>query len=337
MKIAIAGCGNIAKAYLDCIAEKDCLEVCGLFDLDKEKAMELSQGKYHLYDSIQDILADKNVEWLVNLTPPKVHYSVIKEALEAGLKVYSEKPLCLDLVKSKELAGLSKKFGLPLVCAPITYLGEAQQAVMKEVISGKLGDLRFAMGEMHNGFIESWHPAPEPFYQIGPLWDVGLYILMHMLHSLGKVKRVQAQGSFVRPNREDLEGHSFKIGKPDFIHCLLEFHSGAHGRLATSFVVPGQRSQYGALEYHGSKGSVHVDSPILFDSPVDYRPDGDFPAQSIELTDPYQGIDWARGLELLATEQGVPEILSLDMTIHGLEVLHAIEESYEKSCWIELP
>lgn len=336
MRLAIAGCGNIAKHYMDAIEEKDCLEIIGLFDLDRQKAQDLGENRFYVYGNFGELLGDPKVDWLVNLTPPSTHYSVISQALRSGVKVYSEKPLTLDKEKTFELARLSKEQGIPLVSAPITYLGDAQQAGMKIVQSGKLGDVRFVLGEMHNGFIENWHPDPEIFYQIGPLWDVGLYPLMHMLYSLGKVKRVQAQGCFVRPERKNLQGKSFSIGKPDFIDCLLEFHNGTHGRLATSFVVPGQRSQYGSLEYHGSEGSLHMESPILFHSALEFRPEGERPSEPVSLTNPYQGIDWARGLELLALHEDIPDILSLDMTLHSLEILHAIEESYSRNSWIEI-
>ena len=204
------------------------------------------------------------MEWLVNLTPPAAHYDIIKTALNSGKPVYTEKPLTMDLVQARELVDLAKEKKVPLISAPITYLGDAQQLCLERIESGILGKIQFVTAELHNGFIEHWHPEPEPFLQVGPLYDIGLYPLMHMIHSLGRISQVQAMGSYVCPSRKSLSGVEFRIGEPDFITAHLRFQSGVVARLSLSFVLSMERTKSQCLEYHGSLGNHCVGKPLFF-------------------------------------------------------------------------
>jgi len=47
--------------------------------------------------SMEEMLADESIELVVNLTTPGAHYRVIKQLLEAGKHVYTEKVLAVEL------------------------------------------------------------------------------------------------------------------------------------------------------------------------------------------------------------------------------------------------
>src|SRR6478736_5174689 len=98
-------------------------------------------------------------------------------ALEAGRHVYSEKPLALHPIEARTLVELARSRGLRLGCSPSTFLGEAQQTATALVRSGRLGTVRAIYAEVDWGRIETWHPAPAPFYDVGALFDVGVYPL----------------------------------------------------------------------------------------------------------------------------------------------------------------
>lgn len=88
---------------------------------------------------MEEILADPEIEMVVILTPPATHYTLIKQALEAGKHVYTEKVLALKLAEAKELCDLANEKGLYLGSAPDTFMGAAWQKCNEIVKEGTLG------------------------------------------------------------------------------------------------------------------------------------------------------------------------------------------------------
>ena len=82
--------------------------------------------------------------------------------------------------ESWALVNLAKEKGLRFSSSPITYMGEAQDAAWSILESGKLGTVRLVYAEVNHGFIEAWHPNPQPFYDLGVIWDVAVYPLTLM-------------------------------------------------------------------------------------------------------------------------------------------------------------
>ena len=177
-RVAIIGCGNIAGPYSKDIRKQDSLEIAGFSDIDQARAQAFATehgGK--AYANLEEALSDSSVDVIVNLTIFQAHYEVVKAALLAGKHAYSEKPLALKADEALELVALAKAKNLKLGCAPITFLGEAQQTAMKLIREGKIGTPRVVYAEVNHGRIESWHPNPGPFYAVGPNLDVGVYPL----------------------------------------------------------------------------------------------------------------------------------------------------------------
>lgn len=330
LNLAVIGCGNISTSYIKDILRYPELNLMGIYDLDTGKAAELAEEHgVRRFEMWSEALDNPELALVVNLTAPTAHYSVVMEALEAGKHVYTEKPLSMDQGETRRMVETADSRDLMLFSAPITILGDAQNLVTESVRAGKIGEPLFAVAEVHNGFIEDWHPAPREFYRIGPLFDVGLYPLMHLIRTLGRVCEIRAIGGKVKKTRTSLDGNSFNIESPDFITAMLTFESGAWARMSTSFVVNESRSRIGGIEYHGSEGSITMDSNYLYNANVRFKgvDDGDW--TDMVLQDAYDGIDWARGLvhveKLFAGKE--ENLLPVENAVHGLDVLHAIRES----------
>ena len=117
VKIGILGLGAISGIYLKNLTGlfKE-VEVTGVYDLIPEK-MEQAQKEYHIprvYSSMEEMLDDKDIEIILNLTRPFEHYQTTKAALLAGKHVYSEKPLAANFEEGKELVALAQEKGLLL-------------------------------------------------------------------------------------------------------------------------------------------------------------------------------------------------------------------------------
>src|SRR5690349_13839253 len=96
VKIGIIGCGNISGAYFQGGAAFANLDIVACADLDVGRAQAKAEefGVPKACD-VATLLADPDIEIVVNLTIPKAHASVALQAIEAGKSVYNEKPLAI--------------------------------------------------------------------------------------------------------------------------------------------------------------------------------------------------------------------------------------------------
>jgi predicted dehydrogenase len=228
---------------------------------------------------------------------------------------------------------LAAQRGLLFGCSPFVILGEAQQTLKKVVADGLVGEVKEVYAEMNWSRIESWHPAPAPFYGrgAGPLFDVGCYPLSVLIQILGSVTAVRAMGGIRLSERTIASGpkagEGFTVTNPDHTCALLEFTSGTHGRLTASFF--GVKSAQTGIEVHGTEGSLRLDSVVGFNSKLEVCKVGKREWEAVPLIrEPFQGIEWARGpLELAAgiregkslTCPGEAAYHVLDVTLSALE------------------
>ena len=190
MKVGIVGAGNIATPYARTIVAADGLELVAVADALEGRA-EALVGEFGgvAYASAEALLADDNVDAVVNLTAAVAHAEVTAAALEAGKHVHSEKPLALSYPEAKGLVDLARDRGLRLSASPATLLGEAQQTTWKLVRDGALGTVRVAYAEANWGRIESWHPSPMTIYAVGAMGDVGVYPIAILTAMFGPARR----------------------------------------------------------------------------------------------------------------------------------------------------
>lgn len=330
MNVAIVGCGSIAARYARDIAAADGLELVAATDALPERAAGLAAEFGGIaYESLPALLADENVELLVNLTGATSHVEVTAAALEAGKHVHSEKPLALRYEDARALVELAEARGVLLSASPATLLGEAQQTFWKLLREQAIGRVRVAYAEANWGHIESWHPTPMTIYAAGPAPDVGVYPLAILTAVFGPVTRVTAYGTTVEPNRVDIQGVPFRIETPDLVVALCELQGGVVVRLTASFYVgPGRQR---GIEVHGDGGMMHLAAWGEADSRLQLSATGngdDY--QDVPLVrHPRPGIDWSRPLTDLAeaARDGRIPRASGSQAAHLVEVLDAIDAS----------
>ena len=325
LNVAIVGCGNISAAYSRTMAEHpDRIRLTGAFDLRRETAAALVE-KYggKVYDTLDDVLTDPEVELVVNLTIHQAHNEVISKCLHAGKHVHTEKPLTLDVNQAMELVKLAHAKKLRLSSAPITFLGEGQQTAWKLIRDGVLGEVRVIYAEMNWGRIESWHPNPSPFYEVGALADVGVYPLTLLTTIFGPVERVTGFGKVVKPVRDLKDGGTFEIkSTPDWACAGLQFASGPICRLTGSFYV-GPTLQHG-IEFHGDAASMALSTPHDFNGEIKICKFGEkeWTPQPL-VKEPYAGVEWARGVTELhdAIREDRPHRCTGEQAAHVVEVI----------------
>lgn len=325
MRIGVVGCGNIADAYVRHMANAPEIKVVCVTDLITERATELAEKHgLHVYDNLEQMLADESVPLIVNLTIHHAHYEVTRRCLEAGKHVYSEKPLAMTSEQAQELVSLAQRKGLRLACAPITFMGEAQQTAWKLIREGRLGTVRAIYAEVDWGRIETWHPNPEPFYDAGPLFDVGVYPLTLLTTIFGPARRVTAYGKLLQPQRVRKDGRPYHITTADFMVLMVEFESGPLLRLTANFYVS-QRTQEASVAFHGDAGSLRLGHWFMYDAPVAFAPFGEAYEPLSLLRPATPGVEWQRGIVdmVQAIEEGRPQRVTGEQAAHVVEIMCA--------------
>lgn len=260
LRIVVVGCGNIAGQYGDALRICPEIRILGAQDLDPARAKDwVAKHGGKAYASLDEVLADPQVEAVVNLTIQQAHVEVVTKCLEAGKHVHSEKPLAPTYAEAKKLVDLAATKNLRLSCAPVTWLGEAQQTAWKLIRDGRIGTPRVVYATVDWGRIEQWHPNPAPFYAAGPVFDVAVYSISLLTAWFGPVKKVTAGGGVLLADRVTKDGKPFHITTEDWLGAVLEFASGLQARLTANFYVVNPTQQQATLDIHGDAGSINTE------------------------------------------------------------------------------
>ena len=336
--IGIVGCGNIAEKYLEQISNYNNIQLIGLTDIDIDRAKIFSSlYNCQVYESLDKMLSDAKIDLVVNLTIHHAHVEVIEKILHSGKHVYTEKPLAMNYKDAKRIIKLSEKNNLRLSSAPITYMGEMQQTAYKYITDGLLGKIRLVYAEINHDRIENWHPNPEPFFDVGVLWDVGIYALTICTALMGSIRSVTGYGKVIMPIRRTLDGESFKVSTPDFILALLEMNNGALLRLTCNFYANDSKQDHG-IEIHGDNGMLFLGSGHDFSSPLEFIKIGEESSIIPSIREGYDGTEYARGLEEIADAilNNKPHRASAEHAAHVIEVMEAIDTSIKTKETVEV-
>ncbi|MBM7582516.1 putative dehydrogenase [Caldicoprobacter guelmensis] len=338
VKVGIVGCGNISGIYLkNCSQRFEILEVVACADLVLERA----QARAKEFDipkvcSVEELLADPEIDIVVNLTVPKAHAQICIAALEAGKNVYVEKPLAITREEGKKILDIAKAKGLLVGCAPDTFLGAGLQTCRKLIDDGWIGEPVAATAFMVCHGHESWHPDPEFYYQVGggPMFDMGPYYLTALISLIGPIRRVTASARITFPERtitsQPKYGTKIKVETPTHIAGIMDFENGAVGTIITSFDI--WNANLPRIEIYGSEGTLSVPDPNTFGGPVLVRRQGASEWKEIPLTHGYA--DNSRGIGVAdmayALLTGRPHRANGEMAYHVLDVMQGFLDASER-------
>jgi predicted dehydrogenase len=351
--IGIIGCGNISTSYLRLAPLFKGLKVRAVADINLEAARARGEEFGVKAQSVDDLLANPEVDVVINLTIPDAHFGVTKRILEAGKHAYSEKPLVLTLKEGVTLRDLAAKKGLAVGCAPDTFLGGAHQQARAVLDEGEVGTITSGSAAVLNHGMEHWHPNPDFFFLpgAGPMLDLGPYYVANLINLLGPVKRVGALASSAAEERVisngPRNGQTVPVKTPTNIHALLEFHSGATINLSTSWDVWHHKRNH--FELYGTEGTLYVPDPNFFGGPVEIggktgklRALKPWKHPFGKVNQNHNGRDLANyrtaGLAdmVAALLEGRDARCSLERALHGVDVMTACLKSGEAGKFVTL-
>ncbi len=343
VRTAVVGCGYISDIYLQNATTWPILDVVVCADLDRARAAGQA-AKYGVPRaiSVDEVLADPDVEMVINLTIPAAHSSVGLAALRAGKSVYNEKPLAISREDGMLLLEEARARGLRLGCAPDTFLGAGLQTCRMLIDEGAIGQPVGGMAWMLSHGPDHWHPDPAFLFKAGagPLFDMAPYYLTALISLLGPVRRVTGSTRITYPERVvrsgPKAGSTIPVEAPTHVASVLDFASGPIVTLLTSFDVWDEYRPH--VELFGSRGTLAVPDPNIFGGPVRLQRDGDVDGCEIPL--PFAHAKNSRGIGAAdmayAIRTGRAQRASGEMAYHVLDLMHAVYEASDSGRHVEL-
>ena len=249
--------------------------VAGAFDINPERGMafaaELGIDPDRCYPDYKTMFEkeaqrEDGIEAVSIATPNSVHYEVCKAALEAGIHVVCEKPLCFSTEEGEELVALAKKKNL-VVGVTYGYSGHQMIQQARQMIkNGDLGDIRvinmsFAFGGYNYKIEETnaaakWRFDPKKAGPSFAMADVGthcLYIIEAMIPDMKIDKVLCSKDAFVEGR--ELEDNAFTLMRLNGSEHVQE---GAKVYCWSSSINCGARHGH-VIRVVGSKASIEWD------------------------------------------------------------------------------
>ena len=207
---------NLARNFADVA------ELAWLADTADGKREEF-QSRYpqaRWAETVEEMLADSDLDAVVIATPVPTHYELAKLALGAGKHVFVEKPPAMTGSEIDELVKLAEEGDLVLMPGHLLLYHPGVVKLKELVASGELGDVLCVYGNRQNlGRIRPYENA---------LWSLGVHDLSVILYLLEEEPlHAVAQGrDFLQPGVEDV------------VFCFLRFPSGRIAHMHLSWLDP---------------------------------------------------------------------------------------------------
>lgn len=274
VKTAVVGCGVISNVYI-----RNLKNLFHIIDLRAvaNRSPEAAREKAALYGidrvmTVDEVAASPDIELVVNLTPTGAHYGVIRQMLEAGKHVYTEKMLTATLEQADEVVALADGRSLYLGVAPDTVLGAGIQTARKLIDTGMIGRVTSAvacinrdqcLNSEHFRFLRGDGGALP--------YDVGPYYIAALLALLGPVKSVCGFGVPAPVHEAQLlmgtdEMERWQIPGNNLTAGVLQFASGALGSIHFDGNTIGETKH--VLTIYGTEGILELGDPNCFDGEV---------------------------------------------------------------------
>lgn len=283
IKLGILGCGDVAfRTYLPgLLLIQDRAQIVACSDPVRERGEALAAavgGEVQVYTTLEEMLAQPGLDAVINLTPAPFHTATNTAILEAGLHLYTEKPIAGTVAEAQDLIALAKEKDRLLLVAPAVATTNRFRWLRGLLDAGTLGKPTIATAQMANMGPANWREYkgdPAIFYSehVGPVLDLGVYLLHGITALLGPAKRVQAFGGVTIPERTVLIpgrfGEKVTVQANDIMTIALDFGDNVFAQVLAGFAVP--RSKVPALELHASGGSISIQQDLWYDTnaPID--------------------------------------------------------------------
>jgi predicted dehydrogenase len=243
INVAVVGYGYWGPNVVRNVMEHPELELAGLCERSAEQTSKFSvrYPNVRTWASLDDVLADPDIDAVSIATPPQTHYPLVRKALLAGKHVLVEKPLATTVADAESLVELAERKGLVLMPGHTFIYSPAVNKVRELIVNDELGEIYFITSSRMN--LGIYQPD-------GVVRDLAPHDLSILLYWLDKdVTTVSASGSTV-----------FQEGVPETAFLTLCFDQGPTANVQISWLAPRKVRQ---MVIVGSKRMVVYDDTAM--------------------------------------------------------------------------
>ncbi|CAN7353780.1 Gfo/Idh/MocA family protein [Paenibacillus sp. LjRoot56] len=254
MKVAMLSFWHVhAKDYAKQVNEHPDTEIVAIWDEIVERGQKEAETRgVAFYASLEELLANPEIEAVVVDTPTNLHRDVIIAAARAGKHIFTEKVIAPTLHEVNEILGAVEEAGVTLTVSLPRLNSPSTLAIQDIVAKELLGQITLVRTRLsHNGGISTtanpngW--LPQHFYNAeqcggGALIDLGCHPMYLNRLLLGLPVAVSASYGYVTGREVE-----------DNAVSLLQYENGALGIVEAGFV--NAFSPF-VIEVHGTEGSV---------------------------------------------------------------------------------
>jgi nucleoside-diphosphate-sugar epimerase/predicted dehydrogenase len=272
LKVGILGTGYIAEWHIKALRQIPTAQIVAAADVDLSRAQSTAAAFRikNSYASLEAMLAAENLDVVHVLTPPQTHYSAASTALEAGVHVMVEKPMCIERSHCVELEALAASQGVQ-VGVNHNFLFTAEYERLRTALAdGAIGRIDHVMivwnkplGQLSAGPFNTWmlRRTENIILEIGP------HLAAHLLDLVGYPEAWQLEVD----NPVDL---------PSGCHFYRRWRIAARiGKVAADLHLsfqPGFSEHY--IHIRGTHGTARLDfenQTLTIERPTHYGPDFD--------------------------------------------------------------
>jgi len=247
VKIGFVGCGGIANAHMKNLAQIENAEMVAFCDLVEEKA-KTAADEYggQAFTVPAEMYEKAEMDAVYVCLPPFAHTDQEILAVQAGLNIFVEKPIAINMEKAREIEAAINDAGV-MNCVGYHWRYHdtavwAKEALGDETIGMVLG---YWMGGLPG--VAWWRVQDESG---GQILEQTTHIIDMARYLAGEVERVSAEMAL--RVMTDVEN----ISVPDVGTVNLRFESGAIGNITNSCIPPGWRN---GLVVLGEKQTIVFD------------------------------------------------------------------------------
>lgn len=252
-KLAIAGFGFMGITHARSILNHPGAQLVAIVDLDPDKALEnLGQGGGNLdtgalkkedisgirtYTTLDTCMAEEKLDGLILSVHTDLHYPMAVQALEAGIPVLVEKPLCLDIAEGEKLIDLASKQDLLLMVGHVVRFMPPYLKLKHWIESGEFGELNWLSMTRFAG-LPAWGQWKEKLKNFGStggaLFDLAIHDIDFVQWVLGTPDSIvattlpgkQSEFDYVCAFWKYTSGPEVKIEGGNRFHHQFPFEAG---------------------------------------------------------------------------------------------------------------
>ena len=151
LTIAVIGCGNFARHFIELFKKHPYTEKVYVCDLIPERAQEYSEKfDVEIIDSFENALNDTKINCIANFTQRHLHGDIVIRALKAGKHVYSAVPMAPTVEECKEIVNLVKQTGLTYMMGETCYYYPCAMYCREAYADGKFGKFSYGASQYYH-------------------------------------------------------------------------------------------------------------------------------------------------------------------------------------------